>query len=88
MNFEKRGDEEHQRKKALAEEAVRELMERGSFDGLVVIASWQTENGMTATVSEMRGNWYAQNGMMQFLLEKRRRLAELEAESQVRETEE
>jgi hypothetical protein len=74
-------DETAQRQKAI--NAAREALE-GLFDGLVLLGTWQTETGETATVHACDGNWHAQNGAADYFLTKRRETAKCEARDQHR----
>lgn len=65
-------------KKALMDECCERLRDAG-FGSVVVLGSWETEDGMTAAMSRGRGNWYAQSGLMQHLLTKRNEDARSEA---------
>ena len=63
---------EYERKKKLLENAANDLLDSGAFNGLVILASWEMEDGATAAVQATRGNWYAQNGLADHFLTKRR----------------
>lgn len=57
---------------------AREILEQCGFDAVVVIGSWQTEDGATAAVKANSGNWYAQLGLMRFELDCRTQSAFIE----------
>ena len=73
--------ERHQRQKALDD--ARENL-KGLFTGLVIIGTWEIENGDSAVVSACDGNWYAQNGVARYWLKRREDRASLEAADQHR----
>lgn len=62
--------------------SARDLLKDGAFDAVVVIASWQTEDGFTAAVHSCDGNWYAQNGMITHLVKRREQSAVFEGNEQ------
>lgn len=58
----------------------------GLFDAVVVLGSFQVEEtGETAMLREGMGNWYAQNGMAEYFLTKRREDPKIEARKQSEE---
>lgn len=70
-------DIERERKQKAVDDA-RKLLEECGFDAVVVMGSWQTEDGCTAAVKANAGNWYSQSGMMQYELDRRRQSAFIE----------
>lgn len=59
------------RKDKAMEQAIGILRDAG-FDSAMVLGSWSTENGLTAALVRGLGNWYAQNGLIEEIREKRR----------------
>ena len=55
---------------------------RGLFDGLVLIGTFQHEDGKTATATRLDGNWHCQNGVVEHFLRKRKANAHFEAGEQ------
>lgn len=64
--------------KADALKAAAAILE-GHFDAVVLLGTWQTEEGATAQLSENSGNFYAQIGMMKYQLDNRAELAHEDA---------
>lgn len=59
-------------------DAARDSLVSAGFTSIVIIASWQTEDGHTALIPACAGDWYAQNGMMRHLLVMREENARIE----------
>jgi len=76
-------DNEHGRKQAALNDAAAKLIDDGAFSSLVILASWETEDGSTAAVQATRGNWYAQNGLADHFLTKRREQGRVELRQQL-----
>lgn len=77
-NEECRADQiDDKRNRAQLDAAVEQL--RGLFDGLVIIATYQQEDGATVTLSRTDGNWHAQNGAVRHWVDKRESRAGIEA---------
>jgi hypothetical protein len=51
---------------------------------VIILATHQTEMGGTETMSNSRGNWHAQNGLMQHYLNKRRAMTDEEVRQDMR----
>lgn len=83
LDISKAKDDEHSRKQALVDQAIDTL--RGLFDAVIVVGTWTTEDGETATALAMDGNWHAQTGMMHYMLRKREEEAACEKRSEIRE---
>ncbi len=75
-------EREASRKVQLVQAAADALMADGAFDAVVVLATWQTEDGDTAADSATRGNYYAQNGLVEYFAGKRKQAAAIEAMEQ------
>lgn len=74
-------DRERERKQEAIEKAKAVLTEEG-FEAVVLMATWTTETGETAQVQTVGGNWYAQNGMADYFLAKRREAMRIEQRDQ------
>lgn len=79
-------DDRERQIRAKAMDAAKELL-RGLFDGLVIAGTWNTEDGMTAAMERRDGNWYAQNGLLDYIHRKRVAQAQIEAEQQAADEE-
>lgn len=75
--------QERQTKQALVDSA-RQILKDGAFDAVVIMAAWQTEDGMSAVVTANDGNWYAQNGMMAHMIKRREQSAVYEGTEQAK----
>ncbi len=73
-----------ERERAAIEKAFDDALEclRGRCAGLVIIGSWTLENGETAAMMRVDGDWYCQNGLVEYFRQKRRMVAKLEAKDQ------
>lgn len=56
------------------------MLKSAGFDACVVAGSFVNENGETELLSSNFGNFYAQNGMMTYMLKKRQHTAVIESE--------
>lgn len=56
----------------------------GEFDGVIILGTYQNERGDTATLFKSDGNWHAVNGMADYLLVRRRREMQIEADERLR----
>jgi hypothetical protein len=52
-------------------EAAMDMLEKAGVAVSLVLCSWETEEGRSAIMHGSRGNWYAVNGMMRYLLSRR-----------------
>lgn len=73
-------DKELERRQKEINDAIATL--RGTFDAIIIMATWQTEDGETATVQAADGNWHAQTGMIHQIFHKRAEEAACEKREQ------
>lgn len=74
---------EKQRKLVVFARAMSMLDSLG-FDSVVIAGTYIREDGTTAVMHRCRGNWYAVNGTMRHLLDRREHNARIEAEQDAR----
>lgn len=58
-------DERDRARKQAALDEARSELERCGFDAIVLLATYQAEDGGTIGLISAQGNWYAQNGLME-----------------------
>lgn len=78
-------DDLQEREREIKQKAVndaRDALESCGFDGIFIVATWQTEDGSTAAVKSQAGNWYAQLGMLKYELDRRTQSAFIEQKNQ------
>lgn len=73
-----RDRQEYQRKQA-ALNAARDALEQLGFDAIVVVATYQDESGGSVAMYSNGGNWYAQDGLLRYMLNMRSTEAAIDA---------
>lgn len=71
-------EREQERKKAAIASAADALAGEFGFDAIVLLATYQNEDGDSVAINESRGNWYAQSGLMDFVRRRRGETAAIE----------